>query len=557
MKLLPWGEYRPDVADIVGDHTRVIDNVVPRGDGYGPIKDVEAYSAALGSACRGAFRALNSDGSITMFAGTATSLYKMDNEDLTWTNISKTAGAFNYTVADDQQWQWAQYDDYVFAVHGGDAPQVFELGVSTYFADLGGSPPNARYVAIVSEFVVLTGLTSFPFRIQWSGRSAPTTWTSGTTESDYQDFADGGPTGPVGGGEQSALVLQTGAMRRMTYQPGNPVIFSFDRISEDIGIEAPYTLVKSGQRMFFFSNAGFQMSVDGNVPTPIGKERVDNTFLGLWDDDNPQLTFGFSDPRGTRIFFAYKSNAETASVFDSILVYDWVLERWSPITGISGEFVTSLAQVGQTLEGLDDLSSISFSGDTTDTSDVIDNIADTSSLYVGMWITGTGIPADATIVSIDSGTQITISANATATGTVTLTFGGSLDSLDVSSLDAFPAAFGKEIAVFDTTHKMGFLVGDNLEATLETPEQGEAISQQFISGCYPISDAPTIYGQVSSRANLGAARAWNTEAARDSAGLIPARVDTKFARYRNRIPSGTVWTYSSGVAPLSVPTGQR
>ncbi len=42
-------------------------------------------------------------------------------------------------------------------------------------------------------------------------------------------------------------------------------------------------------------------------------------------------------------------------------------------------------------------------------------------LVAGVGITGTGIPASTTVLSVDSATQITLSANATASGTVTLT----------------------------------------------------------------------------------------------------------------------------------------
>jgi hypothetical protein len=47
----------------------------------------------------------------------------------------------------------------------------------------------------------------------------------------------------------------------------------------------------------------------------------------------------------------------------------------------------------------------------------------TTSLNVGMPVVGTGVPVGATIASIVSGTAITISANATASGSVTLSFG--------------------------------------------------------------------------------------------------------------------------------------
>ena len=58
---------------------------------------------------------------------------------------------------------------------------------------------------------------------------------------------------------------------------------------------------------------------------------------------------------------------------------------------------------------------VSKTGDITDTSTVITNIGDTSSLRVGMRAVGTGIPANTTILTIDSGAQVTLSAAATAT----------------------------------------------------------------------------------------------------------------------------------------------
>jgi fibronectin-binding autotransporter adhesin len=59
-------------------------------------------------------------------------------------------------------------------------------------------------------------------------------------------------------------------------------------------------------------------------------------------------------------------------------------------------------------------------GTTTSGSNSITGLTSTSDLAVGMLITGTGIPANATITAINSATQITISGNATATGTPSL-----------------------------------------------------------------------------------------------------------------------------------------
>lgn len=62
-----------------------------------------------------------------------------------------------------------------------------------------------------------------------------------------------------------------------------------------------------------------------------------------------------------------------------------------------------------------------FTGNRTSGSAIISGISSTANLQAGQGITGTGIPADTSILSVDSGTQITMSTNAssgTATSTV-------------------------------------------------------------------------------------------------------------------------------------------
>jgi hypothetical protein len=58
----------------------------------------------------------------------------------------------------------------------------------------------------------------------------------------------------------------------------------------------------------------------------------------------------------------------------------------------------------------------------THTNFILDSITSTADLRVGMRAVGTGIPADAVIVSIDSGTQVTLNKATTATATVSVEF---------------------------------------------------------------------------------------------------------------------------------------
>ena len=66
-----------------------------------------------------------------------------------------------------------------------------------------------------------------------------------------------------------------------------------------------------------------------------------------------------------------------------------------------------------------------FTADTTSGSAILTSLDALTNVTLGDELTGAGIPAGARILSIDSGTQVTMTANATATGsTVTITHFG-------------------------------------------------------------------------------------------------------------------------------------
>ena len=60
-------------------------------------------------------------------------------------------------------------------------PQVYDVETGGSFADLGGSPPQAKYIWAAGDFVVLgylkTGADEFPQDIHWSGLNDATYWT--------------------------------------------------------------------------------------------------------------------------------------------------------------------------------------------------------------------------------------------------------------------------------------------------------------------------------------------------------------------------------------------
>lgn len=66
-------------------------------------------------------------------------------------------------------------------------------------------------------------------------------------------------------------------------------------------------------------------------------------------------------------------------------------------------------------------------GTTTNGSAVITGVTNAvEDIQVGQYVFGTGIPANTTVLSVDSNTQITLSANATASASVSIRFGNLL-----------------------------------------------------------------------------------------------------------------------------------
>jgi hypothetical protein len=53
MPLLNFGEWKPDLSDYESATTQNLQNVLPRGDGYGPFPSLTALSFSLGAQCRG------------------------------------------------------------------------------------------------------------------------------------------------------------------------------------------------------------------------------------------------------------------------------------------------------------------------------------------------------------------------------------------------------------------------------------------------------------------------------------------------------------------------
>jgi hypothetical protein len=589
LPVLSFSELRLDVSDYEGQTSKDITNVLPRGDGYGPFAALAGFTSALSTACRGMFFARTNDGSIAIFAGTSTNLYVLSNSTLGWTLASVGGGPYT-ALPNNANWQFAQFNNYVFATQVNAVLQIYDLTSPGAFANAAGSPPQAAYVAVVNRFLVLSGLASpNVYRIQWSGLndvSSSSAWTSGVNSSDFQDLPDGGIVRGVAGGEYG-IIFQDASIRSMNFAPGSPTIFTIERISLDDGLFAPYSLVRSGDRVFYISPQGFKVITPGGAPTPIGKERVDRGYFSDVDASNLQLTIGANDPNATRVFFAYKSLAGSAGLFDRILCYDWMLDRWTRINQM-GEYLGSLAKPGLTLEQIDaaygdDGTAHTVTAFTTgtgsgDTFGLVGHgltagqginfktngtLPNQYSVGTPYYVISAGLGSSTFRVSTSGGVGSLAGSAATSTSTGTGTivyYVPSIDSLPrLSSFDIIATGTLPSFAGAGSDHSIGFFTGNNLEATLETPEHGNQGQRIFVRGARVVTDASSgsINLSVSGRETAQASATYSSETSPGVSGYCPQRVSTRFSRAKVRITANTTWTFAAGVEADVAPEGLR
>lgn len=290
--------------------------------------------------------AVTGNNTLDLVADDATTL---DIDDVSVEPLS----AYNASV--DERWRFTQFGDYVIAVNINDAPQVFQLGASTEFTDLAGSPPQARHIAVWGDFLVLGGLSGNENRVHWSGLNDITEWTPGTNNCDYQDFPDGGDVQGMTSATNPFILLQRGIWAG-TFVPGSVEIFTFTKLHDKRGAFAPYSIASRGNATFFIEAGGVsQLNADGSI-AQIGLEKIDRTIFEQIQGADLFGVIGEIDPFYNRYYLAVRINS-TSESFDRLIIYDWGIGEFTQVEMAAGIlFPLSSGTVGYTLEGLDAVS---------------------------------------------------------------------------------------------------------------------------------------------------------------------------------------------------------
>lgn len=358
---LPFPEWLPDLADYQNPGSSNISGVYPRTPtSYGPIGRPSVYSGPLSAQCQGAAAFIDPTGNIGLFAGDVSKLYRLVSGGTSWSNVSKGGG---YACPPTGQWKFEYYNGIVLATDYADPIQYFTIGSSSNFADLAGSPPKAKYIAFVRGFLML-GFTNDgvsgvqPQRVWWSGSGDPTAWptpggiTAAQKQSSYNDIfgTHGEITGLVGNlGNADAAVFFQHAVWRATYS-GPPNVFDFFPAEGVRGCPAPNSIVQYSNLCYYLGEDGFYV-FDGNSSQPIGANKFDKTFYANVNSGYLNNVIGTVDPNNKLIIWAYPSTAASSGIPDTLLIYNWQLQRATTASATT-EWLTRLLSIGYTLDEL-------------------------------------------------------------------------------------------------------------------------------------------------------------------------------------------------------------
>lgn len=167
------------------------------------------------------------------------------------------------------------------------------------------------------------------------------------------------------------------------------------------------------------------------------------------------------------------SQAATATGMQmlTLFVYGYGLAGSSSTFGVPDDRELFERGWADTAQGYDETD---LTGTTTSSSAVVTGLSSTAGLYVGQALSAaSGIPGSTTIASIDSATQITMSANATASGSRTITFAGRSfgaqqgDELRAHShrIRAIDASGGTTTSVLRSTSSTAYVDIDTIESS--------------------------------------------------------------------------------------------
>jgi hypothetical protein len=352
---IKFGEWTPSAPDYGANTLTEANNLIPRPGGYGPFPGPVSTEDSIGGACLGAAGFWGDGGSSVIVGGASDRLFVRTGGTLT----QQTSGI---TTVTDGYWDFCMFKQRVVATSLQNTPKTLDdVETDTSWADLGGSPPQARYCARVENFLMLGNIASNPQRVQWSAFNNPEgTWGQDRlTQAGYVDLpSELGPVQRIVGGAAPVVFQERGiqAIRKTN----GPTVWSLEEIEQGSGCVAPFSVVTAGFRTFFLSQDGFKVT-NGSQVDNIGANRVNQWFFETVQPARLSEVRGTVDWPNQCIVWTWADDDATATENNRLLIYSWAQDRWcsgrlssSWIVGAQLDY-TTLEEIGALYATLEDV----------------------------------------------------------------------------------------------------------------------------------------------------------------------------------------------------------
>jgi hypothetical protein len=345
---MPW---EPDKGPMASQSLDTIMNIIPTPEGWMPAPSLSAFSQPLPSECKGAWWFRNDAGVFNTIAATQTRLYRLNPATLGWVDISRVSGPY-IGPADGENWTAAQFGQNLYVSNINDPLQAININTLTNFANAPGSPPQAKNVATIGDFLFLAnlkvGATTWPRKWQHCKINDPTNWVidGSAGASDDQEIPDGEDILailPMAG--SSARIIQKRAKRALTFTPGSFVSFSQSDIDATRGAVAAHTCVPLGSNQYFYLNeSGFFMN---DEHLAIGGEKIDRFFGKAVNPARVYAVKAAVDTGRKIVWITYEDPQSQRKT----IAYHWFLQSWFQCNDPVVLFVSSVSP-GYVLDSL-------------------------------------------------------------------------------------------------------------------------------------------------------------------------------------------------------------
>ena len=191
---------------------------------------------------------------------------------------------------------------------------------------------------------------------------------------------------------------------------------------------------------------------------------------------------------------------------------------------------------------------------TTHTSTLLDGMATTANISVGMAVTGTNIPAGTVVAAVIDNASVTLSKAATGSATNTMTFTG--DVFDILLIKSSPAH------TFDGTQTNVGTPGSGTPTTANVGTDEVANGSGYTTGGFALTNVnPALFSSSTATTSFSVNPSWTSASFSTTAGIIynsSTRLGAAATPINGRTVSvhdfGGTQTVTSGTLTLLMPT---